>query len=279
MWNGRTLVQLGVVASSTVAWSAAQAVARGGSPEFASRGGEERVDAPSGPTSAQEYPYYAYDGSLTFVRIRTSGRADGFGRFGRRFAGWAHDYPDAEVNLSKILREITAVHARLVAAGGNILTLDDPRLLQFPIAYVSEPDEWAVTEGEARSLREYLLKGGFIIFDDFFTYEMPNLVAQMRHVFPELEFLPLDGSEKIWDSFFSIDPLQVYIEGPRKNGTPQFYGLFVDNDKGKRMLAVAGAGGDIGDLWEWSGTGFYPVDPTSEGFKIGVNYIIYALTH
>lgn len=45
------------------------------------------------------------------------------------------------------------------------------------------------------------------------------------------------------------------------------------------MLAIAGAGGDIGDLWEWSAAGFYPVDPTNQAFQIGVNYITYALTH
>ena len=73
-------------------------------------------------------------------------------------------------------------------------------------------------------MRQYLLKGGFVIFDDFFEREMATLVRQMGHVFPELEFLPLDGSEEIWNSFFSIDPLGVVLEGPRKNGMPRFWG-------------------------------------------------------
>jgi hypothetical protein len=108
---------------------------------------------------------------------------------------------------------------------------------------------------------------------------MANLVVQMRQVFPELEFLPLDGSEGIWNAFFTIDPLSVVLEGPRKSGTPRFWGLYEDNDKRKRMLAVAGAGGDIGDLWEWSDRGYFPVDPTNDAYRIGVNYIMYALTH
>ena len=88
---------------------------------------------------------------------------------------------------------------------------------------------------------------------------------------------PCDGSEEIWDSFFLIDPLSVVLEGPRKSGTPRFWGLYEDTDKSRRMLAVAGA--DIGDLWEWSDWGYFPVDPTNEAYRTGINYIVYALTH
>lgn len=232
----------------------------------------------TGPPAPQSVPYHPYDGSWTFVRIRTM---SGFGRLGRlaRYAGWAHDYPDAERNFSQIMNEFTAVRARMVSSGGNVLTFQDPRLHKFPIAYVSEPDEWQTNEAEAAALREYLLKGGFVIFDDFFKREMPNLVRQMARVFPELRFLPMDGSEEIWHSFFSLEPTEIVLEGPRKNGTPDFYGLYENNDKSQRMYAIAGAGADIGDLWEWSHRGFYPVDPTNEAYGIGINYIIYAFTH
>jgi hypothetical protein len=238
-------------------------------------GAEPRGGIPRSPeqTLRQDgLPFHPYDGSWTFVRVRTRGS---FGRF----AGWAHDYPDAERNFSKVLRDFTAVRPRIVESGGNVLTFDDPRLFQFPIAYVSEPDEWRTDPDEAAALRRYLLKGGFVIFDDFFDWEMENLVIQMHRVFPELQFLPLDGSEPIWKVFFSIDPLKVVLEGPRKNGTPRFWGLYADNDKSRRMLAVAGAGGDIGDLWEWSDRGVFPIDPTNEAYQIGLNYVIYALTH
>ncbi len=275
-----SVLPLTIVGLATIVWSGGPGGAPlPSAPSAAMDSG--RLDPTPPPVAdrvvAQDLPYYPYDGSWTFVRIRTnSGRMS---RFGRGWGGWAHDYPAAEINFSRILREVTAVRARLVESGGNVLTFDDPRLLQFPVAYVSEPDEWSVTREEAAGLRAYLLKGGFVIFDDFFAYEMENLVVQMSVVFPELVFLPLEGSEAIWDSFFTIEPLEVYLEGPRKNGTPQFYGLFLDNDKRKRMLAVAGADADIGDLWEWSAEGWYPMDPTNEAFKIGVNYITYALMH
>ena len=71
----------------------------------------------------------------------------------------------------------------------------------------------------------------------------------------------------------------MYFEGPRKNGRPHFWGLFEDNDTSRRLLAIANAGADVGDLWEWAAEGWYPVDPTSVAFRIGVNYFIYGMTH
>ena len=227
------------------------------------------------PTAQQCCPYYPYDGSLTFVRIRTASYGRGF----RGGGGWAHDYPDADINMSAILRELTMLDTRERPMGGNVLTFDDPRLMQFPVAYVSEPDEWRVTESEAEGLRTYLMKGGLVIFDDFFAYEMENLVRQMGFVFPELRFLPIEETHPIWDSFYRLEPLSIYLEGPRKYGTPEFWGLYENNDRNGRLLAIANAGADVGDLWEWAAEGWYPVDPTSEAFRIGVNYFIYAVTH
>jgi len=220
--------------------------------------------------------YYPYDGAWTFVRIQT---ASGYGGGFRYRGGWSHDYPAADINMSTIMRELTMVDARERGMGGNVLTFDDPRLMQFPFAYVSEPDEWRATESEAVGLREYLLKGGFVIFDDFFGYEMANVHRQMKYVFPELSFIRLDGSEDIWDTFYRLDAPNIYLVGPNKNGTPEFWGLFEDNDKTKRLLALANAQADLGDLWEWAAEGWYPVDPTNDAFKVGVNYIVYALTH
>ena len=105
-----------------------------------------------------------YDGRFVFIRLRYS---FGFGGFGRRGGGppWSHDYPRGEVHFTKILNEITYVRPRL--DGSNILTLDDPELFNFPIAYMAEPGYWSMTDKECESFRAYLKKGGFVIFDDF----------------------------------------------------------------------------------------------------------------
>jgi len=233
----------------------------------------------------QSAPYYPYSARLTFVRIlpkdpRSAGRW-GYGRL----PPWQHDYPTAEHNLSKILRELTFIRVRVEDFGGNILSLDDPRLSQFPAAYMSEPGYWAITPEEIEGLRNYLLKGGFIIFDDFGGRRDPgdmyNLAAQMQRAMPELTWVRLDATADIFDSFFQFDPdnLELAHSAGSYRGTPVFYGLYMDNDPDKRLVAIGADGGDFGEFWEFSDRGFYPVDISNEAYKIGINYLIYALTH
>ncbi|MCI0433070.1 MAG: DUF4159 domain-containing protein [Gemmatimonadetes bacterium] len=231
---------------------------------------------------AVQYPWHPYEGRWTFVRIHfNDGRGD-LRRFGRRGfgngPGWQHDYPNAERNFSRILHEVTYVRATESEYGGNVLEWDDPRLFQYPIAYVSEPGEWTVTDDEAKAVRAYLDKGGFIIFDDFAGWDMSNLEEQMRVVYPELAFVPLDGSEEIFDSFFRIEPFEIVLPSYR-GYRPEWWGLFENNDKARRLLAIAGNNSDLGEYWEFSDTGFYPIDLSNEAYKVGVNYVVYALTH
>jgi hypothetical protein len=238
---------------------------------------EAAEDAPR-----RQFEHISYDGRFIFARISYEIAGMGWGgryRIGNGGVPWSHDYPDAEHNFTQILRELTYV--RPYTDGGNILTVDDPRLTKFPVAYMSEPGYWQVNDNEAKALRNYLLKGGFIIFDDFGNgrddRQMYNLMEQMSRVLPELRFLPLDGTEPVFDSFFKIDPGTINLI---YNGRPpEFYGLFENNDKSKRMLAVAGNYGDLGEFWEYSATGWAPVDMSNEAYKVGVNYIIYAMTH
>jgi len=240
------------------------------------------IAAAGAAAPAPQYPWHEYEGRWTFVRIHfNDGRGD-LRSFGRRGGfgdpGWRHDYPNAERNFSKILHEVTYVRATESDYGGNILTWDDPRLFQYPIAYVSEPGEWSITDDEAEAIRTYLDKGGFIIFDDFRGWDMANLAEQMRQVFPELTFVPVDGSEEIFDSFFSIEPFTIVLPSYRGE-RPEWWALYVDNDRNKRMLAIAGNNSDLGEFWEYSDTGFYPIDLSNEAYKVGVNYIVYAMTH
>jgi Domain of unknown function (DUF4159) len=247
-------------------------------PPPSTRPAASRIDPPA---AQQDFPYHTYTGRWTFIRIRTNMGGRGFGRgFRNRDPGWHHDYPDADRNFSKILAELTYVRTLIDEWGGNILTFDDPRLSQFPIAYVSEPGQWSVTPAETKALHDYLLKGGFVIFDDFGGYDMYNLAEQMRIVLPDLQFMRLHEGDAIFESFFSIDPDHLRIDRTNSyRGTPEFWGLFEDNDRSKRMLAIAGNEGDFGEFWEFSDTGFYPFDLSNEAYKVGVNYVIYALTH
>jgi hypothetical protein len=228
--------------------------------------GRERRRAPAVEESQAEY-----DGRFSFVRIRYG--PPGQLRF-RREPPWAHDFPRADYNFLKILGEITFV--RSWVDQGNIRTLDDPELAMFPVAYMSEPGFWTMNDAEVEGLRAYLHKGGFLIFDDFRDNHMYNLMAQMRRVLPELSFQRLDVSHPIFHSFFEIKSLD---DVPGYYGEPEWHGIFEDNDPGKRLMAVANYNHDLGELWEFSDTGYVPVDLSNEAYKFGINYVMYALTH
>jgi hypothetical protein len=218
-----------------------------------------------------------YDGKFTFVRIRyVYGFGGGGGGFGRRggMGGWSHDYPTAECHFNKLLTNLTTVKAH--HDGSVITTLDDPDIFKFPMLYFSEPGEWPPSESEVLALRQYLLKGGFAMFDDFEGMHLINLQRQMERVLPGLRLIALDEKHPIFDTFYRVKSLEMYHPQERTRST--FYGIFEDNDPKKRMYVVANHNNDIGDYWEWSDTGMYGVDPSNEAYKLGINYIIWAMT-
>lgn len=247
--------------------------------------GSTATRAAAAPAQDANIPY---DGRFTFVRIRTDvsgglGRSidfSGRGRRGRGQPGWAHDYPRAERNFAQILTATTLVDT--YEGGSNILTFDDPELHNYPLAYVSEPGFWWMDEAEEEGLRSYLLKGGFVIFDDFGGMrDWANFEAQMLRVLPEGVFHDLPSLEPlptVFDSFFEIsDPLA--LAPPYRGGQPQYLGIFEDNDPAKRLMVIANYNNDLGDYWEFSDSGWLPIDLTNEAYKFGVNYVIYAMTH
>ena len=215
-----------------------------------------------------------YDGRYSFVRIRYGAAVDFASMRFRREPPWAHDFPRADFHFMKILNELTFLST--LVDQGNIRTLDDPDLAMFPVAYMSEPGFWSMDDAEMQGLRVYLQKGGFIIFDDFRENHLDNLIAQMKRVLPELTFQRLDVSHPIFHSFFEIKSLEAM---PGYYGDPEFYGLFEDNDPQKRLIAIANYNHDFGEYWEFSDTGYVPVDLSNEAYKFGVNYVMYAMTH
>jgi hypothetical protein len=212
-----------------------------------------QFDAPALPHLSD----VAYDGRFTFVRLRWGAE----GRSGRRgFASaWNHDYPRAEQNLSRILEELTAIDIR--TDGSRILMLDDPELFRYPIALMWEPGFWILTDSEAASLRAYLLKGGFAVFEDFDgAQQWGHFEAQMRRVLPDGRFVKLDQSHRIFDSFFRIENINSILH-PMYRLIPSYYGLFEDNDPSKRLMVVANFDNDVPEYWEWSGQGLFRSTP------------------
>jgi len=210
-----------------------------------------------------------YDGRFTIVRLWYAS-----------YPGWSYDYPDMERNFTLILKDISILPAR--DDGSNILRMDDPELLKYPISYLSEPGYWFPSDSEVLGLRTYLDKGGFVIIDDFhFEQEWRVFQDAIRRVLPQGRIVRLDKSHPVFNSFFSIKSLEVPYPGRlgEQGLMGEFYGIHEDNDPAKRLMVVINYNMDIGDYMEHSGRGFYAVDPTNEAFKFGVNYFMYGLTH
>ena len=213
-----------------------------------------------------------YDGRFAFVRLRWDAGPGGRRSFNR---AWDHDFPDAERNLMAILDELTLIDVDTTSS--LILTLDDPQLFKYPIAYMWEPGFWTMSDLEAQRFREYLLKGGFAIFDDFEGNQFVNLQTQMRRVLPEARFVKLDETHRVFDSFFRMK--SIYFPHPMYGILPTYYGIHEDNDPSKRLMVIANHNNDVAEYWEWSGRGLLPVDPSNEAYKLGVNFMLYGLTH
>jgi hypothetical protein len=216
-----------------------------------------------------------YDGRFTFARLMFTPLTGGNTSRGRDLK-WDHDYPRAERNFMRILDEITTLDPYL--DGGNVLAMDDPELFRYPVAYLSEPGYWSMTEAEEEGLRNYLLKGGFLIVDDFAGPDWYNFQRVVERLLPGHRIIPLDETHPIFDSFFHIESIEM--AHPNYRGFwAQYFGVFEDNDPLARPLMVVNYNNDIGDYWEWSDSGWVPIEISNEAYKIGVNYIVYAMTH
>jgi hypothetical protein len=228
---------------------------------------------PGGAGRAFE-PNPSYDGQFTLVRLKWGSGLRSRGGWG---SAWNHDYPRAEQHLAMILKELTALDVRTDAS--RILSLDDPELFKYPIAFMWEPGYWALTDGEAESFRAYLLKGGFAVFEDFDgPSQWANFEAQMQRVLPEARFVKLTNTHRIFDSFFEIQNIEAIVH-PMSGIRPSYYGIYEDNDPSKRLMVMANFDNDVPEYWEWSGEGLFPFNASNEAYKLGVNYIIYGLTH
>ncbi len=221
------------------------------------------------------------DYGFRFVRVRFEGPGDGGfggGQRGRgRFGGgaWAHDYPTAEENFYIALKRTTAIH---VEEPYLVLELDDDRIFEYPFLYLCEPGYWNMTDVHVERLREYLKRGGFILFDDFRgEWDWGNFYQEMKRVFPDLEPQEIPPDHPIWAIYYDIDPVAApsLVSGYRGSTDADRYMAYFD-DKG-RMMALANHNQDIGDGWEWPNRNFDNASTIS--FQMGINFVMYALTH
>ncbi len=235
------------------------------------------------PGPFRQLPNAKYDGKFTFVRVNYTTAPGGFWYGG--WPAWAHGYPIAEQNLMRIMNEVSYLGARVDDI--NTLALDDPELFKYPVAYIIEVGWWTLTDREAAALRDYIQRGGFVIVDDFKMAGWggfrggggwDKFEENMKRVLPGVRFYDMSATHPIFHSFFEIDSLDI-VPQAYNYGRPIFRGVYEGNDPGKRLEMIVNYNTDISQYWEWSGRGFRPIDETNEAYKLGVNYIIYGLTH
>jgi hypothetical protein len=210
----------------------------------------------------------------------TRGAYSGFRR--GRFESWSTDYPKADLQFVSVLARLTNVDAY---PGDNAIWLDDPELRRHPFLYLVEVGFMSLTEPEVRGLRDYLLAGGFLIVDDFWgTRQWANFEEQMRRVLPEHGIVELPLDHPIFSIFYEIDEI---IQVPAINRAwgptheqdgyvPHVRGIFDDDG---RLMAIINWNTDLGDAWEWAEQPHYPLKYSTYAFRMGVNMVVYALSH
>jgi hypothetical protein len=218
-------------------------------------------------------PNTPYDGRFTFVRLRYGPPV----AYASQRVFWSHDYPTGERNFMSIMNEVTYLAPHIEET--NVTSFSDAEIFKYPLAYLCEPGPFfQLTDEEVANFRAYLLKGGFVIVDDFRFQHWEFFEAQMRRVLPDVRFFDLDETHPIFHTFFEIDKPAEY-PNMYDQGKPIFRGIYENNDPTKRLMMIINYNTDISEFWEFSGTGMVPIESSNDAYKLGVNYIMYGMTH
>ena len=216
------------------------------------------------------------------VRFSDHGVANPDWAHGR--SSWTMDYPRSDRHLSQAVRRLTRVDARSVEQPVNLDDGDD--VFHWPWLYGVEVGHWDLTDAQARKLREYLLRGGFFMCDDFHgDQEWQVFTASMSRVFPDRPIVEIQKDDPIFHTVFDLQEryqvpgwMNYPFHKTYEHGgvEPHWRGIY--DDKGRLMAAMC-FDMDLGDSWEHADNPRYPEKFSSLGIRLGVNYVIYAMSH
>jgi hypothetical protein len=239
----------------------------------------DSADAVSSPVD--EVPGNAH--VFYFTRGIYSGEFDDYDAGGR----WAIDYPKADHQFLVALKRLSIVDAY---GSDNAIELTDPMLRRFPLLYTVEVGSMSLSVAEELALRNYLLAGGFLVIDDFWgSWAWEQFVSQMQMVFPDRAIVELPLEHPVFHVFYNIDSV-IQVPNVRQGWAarhggptheydgivPHVRGIFDDDD---RLMVLINWNTDLGDAWEWADDPEYPLKYSTYAFEIGINFVIYAMTH
>lgn len=264
---------VGVVSAGALAWAIS---ARAPEPQVANLAlqlaeGADSNDRPSLRRPGGPHQFY-------FTRAAYSGY-----RF-RNFMSWSVDFPKADRQFLMGVLRLTNLDAYEYE---NPIRLTDPELGRFPFLYAVEVGYMSLSEPEALGLRRYLQAGGFMVIDDFWgSMEWANFQSEFERVLPGHPIVDVPPDHPIFTCFYRVSDLvqvpnvgQGMAGGPtwEKDGYyPACRGIF---DERGRLMVVINWNTDLGDAWEWAENPYYPLKFSTYAYEMGVNFIVYAMSH
>jgi hypothetical protein len=246
------------------------------------------------PVEYSDYPLpkdYQVPSEWTFARLmyppvgRYYGGFQFLGSWKEGASNWAMDYPRSDRHISAAVRRLSNVSAR---SAEQLVDLDEKDVYDWPWLYGVEVGHWDLTDDQARTMREFLLRGGFFMCDDFHgSIEWDVFAASMKKVFPDRTIVDLDPKDAIFHVVYDLDdkyqvPGALFLETGltyekgESGKTPHWRGIY--DDHGRVMVAIC-HNMDLGDSWEHADNPEYPEKYSALGIRIGLNYIVYSMTH
>jgi hypothetical protein len=229
-------------------------------------------------------------GEWTFARLMyPPGPLDGYSRTGR-FTGdyhfglslWTQDYPRADRHFSLAVRRLTRLQVRSVEQPVDLEDGDDA--FNWPWLYAVQVGEWGLTQAQGAIMREYLERGGFFMADDFHgPDEWEEFQKRIKFVFPDRAIEDIPNDDPIFHTVYDMDDRVRAVgndhlrEGSKNGGTTGYWRAIYDDHR--RVMVAISYNSDLGDAWEWADSPYYPEEMSHSAVRLGVNYVIYAMSH
>lgn len=221
-------------------------------------------------------------GRLMFPQYERGPFGSGPGDWRRGGTAWSVDYPKGDRVFARLLARFTTLDVRTVEQPVNLDDGDD--VFYWPFLISGLVGSWNLTDNQARKLREYLLKGGFLLCDSFYgDYEWSGFLKTLQRVFPGRPVVDLPDDHPIFHMVFDLSdkkqiPTWQYLpRGYRDNGDTPRWRAILDDDG--RIMVMITFNNDLGDGWQWADEPSYPQYEANQSIRMGINFAVYALTH